>query len=63
MGTSSAKLWSKLNVGYDKNCWFERSGKENLKVFAFVDVPHLLKLLRNHLIDAGFWINHILVDR
>lgn len=29
----------------------------NEKIFSFADVPHLIKLLRNHFIDEGFTIN------
>jgi hypothetical protein len=31
--------------------------------FVFVDAPHLLKLLRNHLLDQGFWVENALIAR
>lgn len=30
---------------------------DEIKIFVFNDVPHLIKLLRNHFIDGGFIIN------
>lgn len=27
------------------------------KVFAFADIPHMIKLLRNHFVDEGYLIN------
>lgn len=30
---------------------------DDRKIFVFSDVPHLMKLLRNHFIDSGFVIN------
>lgn len=31
---------------------------DETKIFVFNDVPHLIKLLRNHFIDSGFVINN-----
>lgn len=56
MGVGNQKLWSELNVGHDKNSFFTHPSDQNKKVFVFADVPHLLKLIRNHFLDQGFKI-------
>ncbi|KAF2896683.1 hypothetical protein ILUMI_09498 [Ignelater luminosus] len=53
MGSSNQSLWSSLNVAHDKDCYFSHPQNSSLKVFVFADVPHLLKLARNHLLDGG----------
>nr|CAI5828466.1 unnamed protein product [Callosobruchus analis] len=61
MGAGNVGLWSKLDVGHNKNCFFRHLCDESLKVFVFADVSHLIKLVRNHLIDQGFTIqDHII---
>ncbi|KAI8114822.1 Transposable element P transposase [Lucilia cuprina] len=40
------------------NCGNRMFFYEDTKVFVFNDVPHLIKLLRNHFIDSGFIINN-----
>nr|CAH7725047.1 unnamed protein product [Callosobruchus chinensis] len=54
MGAGNVGLWSKLDVGHTKNCSFNHPCDDSLKKFVFADVPHLLKLIRNHLLDHGF---------
>ncbi len=51
MGPKNVKLWRELGVDREKP-YFELPGGESVSVFA--DVPHLLKLLRNHFIDQGY---------
>jgi hypothetical protein len=60
MGTSNQGLWTALNVGIEpgKECYFPHPADPSLKIFVFADVPHLLKLIRNHFLDTGFiWNN------
>lgn len=54
MAKSNTSVWSSLNIGHDKNCYFAHPKDPDLKVFVFADPPHLLKLIRNNLIDFGF---------
>lgn len=54
MGTANVTLWSNLNIGYDKQCFFPHPTNNNLNVYVFVDAPHLLKLL-----DNGFHISKL----
>lgn len=51
MGPKNQGLWKDLGVDYRKPYYLTPN---NNKVFFFADVPHLLKLTRNHLIDSGF---------
>lgn len=63
MGTGNTGLWSKLGIGYDKSCHFSHPSDNNLNVYVFADVPHLIKLVRNHLLDQGFDINGKKIDK
>lgn len=59
LGPSNYNLLKKLNIGFqeeDKTS-FQHPCDENVKIHVFLDVPHLLKLLRNHFIDSGLHIN------
>lgn len=49
MGPSNMGLWRTLNISIE-NTMFEHPSTSN-KIHVFADVPHLLKLARNHLID------------
>ena len=42
-------LWAELQVTMDKP-WFFHPLKEGERIFVYADVPHLVKLGRNHLI-------------
>lgn len=46
-----------------ENCFFHHPCDENLLIHTFFDVPHLLKLLRNHFIDRGFVIDGVVIDK
>lgn len=52
MGPTNIRLWKCLGITPTKTS-FEHpvSGKQ---IYMFADVPHLLKLVRNHLLDSGF---------
>jgi len=43
-------LWKKLNISFD-NTYFSHPITND---YYFADAPHLLKLIRNWLIDTGF---------
>ena len=47
-------LTSQLN--YSKTHYFLNPNDKNRKVYMFPDVPHLIKLVRNHLFDHGFMV-------
>lgn len=46
-----------------ENPWFHNPSNQN-KVFVFADIPHLIKLLRNHFLDTGFkWDNSFITPK
>lgn len=49
MGSTNMRLWKSLNI-YINNTSFEHPIQKN-QIYVFADVPHLLKLARNHLLD------------
>lgn len=51
-GGGNMCLWKKLNINVD-NTAFPHPNTED-PIFMFADIPHLLKLIRNWLIDTGF---------
>lgn len=66
-------LWRELNIGIsavkkvdectEKQCFFPHPLNSDLKVFVFADAPHLIKLLRNNLIDSGFVVDGEIFDK
>lgn len=51
MGGKNSKVWKELGVNIEKTFFF--NPVTNDKVWVFCDIPHLLKLLRNHFLDEG----------
>ncbi|CAI6369848.1 unnamed protein product [Macrosiphum euphorbiae] len=51
-GSTNVGLWKSLDISIN-NTSFEHP-KLNSRIHVFADVPHLLKLARNHLLDSGF---------
>lgn len=66
LGSSNQTLLRKMNVFFgnekqgnsDKKeppkCYFLHPCNKNWRVYFFADPPHMIKLLRNHLLDHGF---------
>lgn len=52
MGPSNMGLWKSLEISI-LNTSFKHPATNN-NIYVFADVPHLLKLARNHFIDSGF---------
>merc|ERR1739836_369548 len=46
-------LGNSLQITPEKT-WYELPDFPGEKIFFFYDVPHLLKLMRNHLLNEGF---------
>nr|CAI5846632.1 unnamed protein product [Callosobruchus analis] len=64
MGTGNVALWRELNVGHDKKCHFAHPCDVSLKIFVWADVPHHhIKLVRNHLIDHGMYMDDYLINK
>lgn len=56
MGSRNMKLWSELEIGmHPKKYYFQNPACNDLQIFVFADMPHLLKLIRNHFLDDGFY--------
>jgi hypothetical protein len=53
MGPKNVQLWNSLGVSFEKP-WFEHPIKKDKQIFVFADIPHVIKLMRNHLLDKGF---------
>ena len=53
MGTTNMRLWKCLNIN-TSNTSFSHPSDETKLIYVFADVPHLLKLIRNHFLDHGF---------
>lgn len=49
MGPTNRKLWNELNSSIEKPYFFHPETTKRIHIFA--DVPHLLKLLRNHFVN------------
>jgi len=47
MGTSNQELWKDLQITI-KNSSFQHPSSLNKKIHVFANVPHLIKLARNH---------------
>jgi hypothetical protein len=63
MGTGNIRFWKQVGIGFNKNVYFLHPEDDNLKFHVFADVPHLLKLARNHFLEHGFAINGVKVNR
>lgn len=55
LGGGNRGLHKKLGITITKTYFL--SPINNRKVYVFADVPHLIKLLRNHFVDDGFILN------
>ncbi|KAF0712220.1 Uncharacterized protein FWK35_00026235, partial [Aphis craccivora] len=55
MGPTNIGLWKSLNITPSSPSFINPVTLKNIHVFA--DVPHLLKLIRNHFIDRGFAVD------
>jgi len=70
MGATNMALWKDLNIGIEMSTsdptiknFFIHPANETLKIFVFADVPHLIKLMRNNLIDSGFVVDNKLLGK
>ena len=55
MASENTKLWSEMGVTYQEP-WFTHPDDSSRLVFCLADPPHGIKLLRNHLLDQGFYL-------
>lgn len=57
MGPSNIGLWRNLKISVEKTSFLHPITSQNIYVFA--DVPHLIKLARNHFLDKLIFCNEI----
>lgn len=57
LGGKNSTVWKDPNVTYLNSC-FENPDLKNKRIWVFADMPHLIKLLRNHYIDHGFTLDN-----
>ena len=58
LGPSNLRLWKQLNIDPVSDKVSFKNPSADRDVFVFADVPHLMKLVRNNLIDSGFFLNN-----
>ncbi len=52
MGPKNQRAFTDLGITLNKT-FFQHPSNANTRVWVFYDVPHLIKLLRNHFLDSG----------
>ncbi len=55
-GPSNQALLKQLGITIDKTS-FSNPADSSREIFVFQDVPHLLKLIRNHILDEGIFVD------
>ncbi|KAF0297803.1 Transposable element P transposase [Amphibalanus amphitrite] len=64
LGGSNRGLWTELEIDCDGATHLPNPVDPSRKIWVFADTPHLLKLLRNHVLDDGITLpNGGLVDK
>lgn len=53
LAPNNVRLWNALGISHN-NTSFPNPAAPHRKIFVFADAPHLLKLIRNNLLDSGF---------
>jgi len=61
LGGGNRGLHKELGISLEQT-WFINP-VNNEKIYVFADVPHLIKLIRNHFLDQGFILNGIEINK
>ena len=61
LGGGNRGLHSELGISYNQP--YFNNPCNNERIYVFADVPHLLKLIRNHFVDEGFVINNVEINK
>lgn len=61
LGSSNSivKNYLKIETQENQQCYFEHPSDNKLLIHVFADMPHLMKLARNHFLDSGFFYKGI----
>ncbi|KAH8237097.1 hypothetical protein KR038_004235, partial [Drosophila bunnanda] len=57
LSADNQSLWRELGISETNKSWFIHPADDQLKIFVFSDITHLMKLVHNHYIDVGLNIN------
>lgn len=57
LGAENRSLWKKLQIN-SRNTSYRNPADPEREIFVFADIPHLLKLIRNHFLDKGFCLKN-----
>nr|AAD48510.1 repressor-like protein [Drosophila davidi] len=57
LNPENQSLWRELGISETNKSWFSHPADEELKIFVFSDIAHLIQLVHNHYIDVGLDIN------
>ena len=55
-GSTNHALLKSLGISTEKTSFTNPSDPDR-QIYVFLDIPHVLKLIRNHILDEGIWIN------
>lgn len=56
LGSTNMRLWKALDINLN-NTSFTNPADSTRQIYVFADAPHLLKLVRNNLLDHGFTLD------
>ena len=62
MGGKNRRLWKELGVS-EENIAIPHPDRSESKIFFFADIPHVLKLYRNHILDSGIQCFGYVLDK
>lgn len=62
MGGGNRAVWKRLGITPEKTA-FVNPYDNSRNIFVFADVPHLIKLARNHFLDKGFTVEGNDIDK
>ncbi len=55
-GSTNQSLLKTLGISINQTS-FQNPADATRQIYVFVDVPHVLKLIRNHILDDGIWVD------
>ena len=63
LGPTNQKLLNELKIDSEGKTYFLHPCNEEIKINVFIDVPHLIKLLRNNFFDSGINVNGYYISK
>lgn len=62
LGPENQQLWRSMSIS-PQTPFFNHPSDDSKKIFVFADIPHLIKLLRNHFVDNGLIFKNKLLTK